>query len=143
LSAKRCQHSWASASRPMPPASKFRHPASQCDSGVFRYQTGPRIQVPDWFRNIHYFIFWYRANQMLDSSSSASKRTVERRKDICRHVHVCTSDGGKGTPCMSLFLGPKWHSPIGSMPFHRAQKTLEFRGPTRVVNVITTPRNYA
>jgi hypothetical protein len=28
------------------------------------------------------------------------------------------------------FLGPKWHSPIGSMPFHRAQKTREFQGPT-------------
>ncbi len=28
------------------------------------------------------------------------------------------------------FLGPKRHSPIGSMPFHRAQKTLEFQGPT-------------
>ncbi len=26
--------------------------------------------------------------------------------------------------------GPKWHSPIGSMPFHRAQKTREFQGPT-------------
>jgi hypothetical protein len=28
------------------------------------------------------------------------------------------------------FLGPKWHSPIGLMPFHRAQKTLEFQGLT-------------
>ncbi len=28
------------------------------------------------------------------------------------------------------FLGPKWHSPIGSMPFQRAQKTLHFQGPT-------------
>jgi hypothetical protein len=27
------------------------------------------------------------------------------------------------------FLDPKWHSPIGSMPFHRAQKTLDFQGP--------------
>ncbi len=27
-------------------------------------------------------------------------------------------------------LGPKWHSPIGSMPFHRAQKSLDFQGPT-------------
>ncbi len=27
------------------------------------------------------------------------------------------------------FLGPKWHSPIGSMSFHRAQKTLDFQGP--------------
>jgi hypothetical protein len=26
--------------------------------------------------------------------------------------------------------GPKWHSPIGSLPFHRAQKTREFQGPT-------------
>ncbi len=24
------------------------------------------------------------------------------------------------------FLGLKWHSPIGSMPFHRAQKGLDF-----------------
>ncbi len=24
------------------------------------------------------------------------------------------------------FLGSKWHSPIGLMPFHKAQKTLEF-----------------
>jgi hypothetical protein len=26
--------------------------------------------------------------------------------------------------------GPKWHPPIGSMQFHRAQKTLDFLGPT-------------
>ncbi len=31
---------------------------------------------------------------------------------------------------MGSFLGPKWHSPIGSMPFHRAQKTLHFQGLT-------------
>ncbi len=27
-------------------------------------------------------------------------------------------------------MGPKWHSPIGSMPFHRTQKTIDFQGPT-------------
>jgi hypothetical protein len=27
------------------------------------------------------------------------------------------------------FLGTKWHSPIGSMLFHRAQKTLNLQGP--------------
>jgi hypothetical protein len=27
-------------------------------------------------------------------------------------------------------LGSKWHSPISSMPFHRAKKTLDFQGPT-------------
>ncbi len=25
---------------------------------------------------------------------------------------------------------PKWNSPIGLFPFHRAQKTQEFQGPT-------------
>ncbi len=30
----------------------------------------------------------------------------------------------------SSFLGPKWHSSVSSMPFHRAQKTREFQGPT-------------
>jgi hypothetical protein len=31
---------------------------------------------------------------------------------------------------VSTFLGPKWHSAIGSMPFNRAQKSLDFQGPT-------------
>jgi hypothetical protein len=26
------------------------------------------------------------------------------------------------------FFGPRWHSPIGSMPFHKAQKSLDFQG---------------
>jgi hypothetical protein len=30
---------------------------------------------------------------------------------------------------ISTFLGPKWHSPIGLMPFRRAQKSLDFQGP--------------
>ncbi len=29
-----------------------------------------------------------------------------------------------------IFKGPKWNSPIGSFPFHRAQKTREFQGLT-------------
>ncbi len=33
-------HSWASASRSMPPASAFRHPVSQSGTGAFRYWTG-------------------------------------------------------------------------------------------------------
>ncbi len=28
------------------------------------------------------------------------------------------------------FMGPKWYSPNGSMPFHRTQKSLDFQGPT-------------
>jgi hypothetical protein len=31
---------------------------------------------------------------------------------------------------ISTFLGPKWHSPDCSMPFYRAQKCLDFQGPT-------------
>ncbi len=31
--------------------------------------------------------------------------------------------------CPFDFLGPKQHSPIGSMPFHWAQKSLHFPGP--------------
>jgi hypothetical protein len=27
------------------------------------------------------------------------------------------------------FLGPKWHSPLGSITFHRAQESLDFQGP--------------
>ncbi len=33
-------------------------------------------------------------------------------------------------PPHSTFLGPKWHSPIGSMTFHRDQKSLDFQGPS-------------
>ncbi len=38
--------------------------------------------------------------------------------------------GGGWAQELSSFSGPKRHLPIGSMPFHRAQKTLEFQGPT-------------
>ncbi len=36
---------------------------------------------------------------------------------------------------VSTFLGPKWHSAIGSMSFNRAQKSLDFQGPTLVMEV--------
>jgi hypothetical protein len=31
---------------------------------------------------------------------------------------------------ISTFFGPKWHSPNGLMPFHWAQKSFNFQGPT-------------
>jgi hypothetical protein len=31
---------------------------------------------------------------------------------------------------ISTFFGPKWNSPDRSMPFHRAQKSLDFQGTT-------------
>ncbi len=36
-------HSWALASRPMPPASTFQHPVSQPGTGAFLYRTGSGI----------------------------------------------------------------------------------------------------
>jgi hypothetical protein len=33
-----------------------------------------------------------------------------------------------GVAQQTLKRCPKWHSPIGSMPFHRTQKTLDFQG---------------
>ncbi len=38
--------------------------------------------------------------------------------------------GGGWALEISSFLGPKWDSPIGPMPFYRAQKTLDNQGPT-------------
>jgi hypothetical protein len=38
--------------------------------------------------------------------------------------------GGGWAQEILSFLGPKWHSTIGSMPFHRDQKTPKFQGPT-------------
>jgi hypothetical protein len=37
--------------------------------------------------------------------------------------------GGGWALEISSFLGPKWHSPISSMP-QRGQKTIDFQGPT-------------
>jgi hypothetical protein len=42
----------------------------------------------------------------------------EEQRAICSMYVTCS------------FLGPKWHSPIGSMPFHKTQKTLDFQGPS-------------
>jgi hypothetical protein len=44
---------------------------------------------------------------------------------------MCAWEVGGGWALeFSSFLGPKWPLPIGSLPFHRAQKTLEFQCPT-------------
>ncbi len=55
--------------------------------------------------------------------------------------------GGGWALEFSNFFGPKWHSPIVSMPFHRAQKTLEFQGPTPShlpsLWICTDPKHYA
>jgi hypothetical protein len=36
--------------------------------------------------------------------------------------------GGGRALEISSFLGHKWHSPIGWMPFHRTEKTRDFQG---------------
>jgi hypothetical protein len=42
--------------------------------------------------------------------------------------------GGGWALEFSSLLGPKWHLPIGSMPFSLAQKTREFQGPGCINN---------
>ncbi len=124
----RCQHSWASASRPMPPASTFRHPASQCDSGVFRYQTGPHYSgtglVPE-------YIFYFGTG-LIRCWTVPVRRLKNCRKEkryISRHVHVCTSDGGKGTSCMSLFLGPQKGTRLSARYHFTGPKNSRISGP--------------
>jgi hypothetical protein len=36
--------------------------------------------------------------------------------------------GGRALEILT-FLGPKWHSPDGLLPFHWAQKSIDFQGP--------------
>jgi hypothetical protein len=49
---------------------------------------------------------------------------------FCMRAYPLRGQVGGGWALEILsFLGPKWQSPIGSMPFHRAQKTLDFQGP--------------
>jgi hypothetical protein len=48
--------------------------------------------------------------------------------DACIPI-TCASVRGVGPWKLRVWV-PKWHLPTGSMPFHRAQKTLDFQGPT-------------
>ncbi len=50
--------------------------------------------------------------------------------DACRTDSLLRQVGGGWALEISNLLGRKWHSPISSMPFHWAQKTLDFQGPT-------------
>jgi hypothetical protein len=43
--------------------------------------------------------------------------------NVLKHAYLLLVQVGGGWALeFSSFLDPKWHSPIGSMPFHRAQK---------------------
>jgi hypothetical protein len=63
--------------------------------------------------------------------------TLNHIKLLNGHVHNAFDAGsihgqvGGGWALEILtFFGPKWHSSIGSMQFHRAPKSLDFQGPT-------------
>jgi hypothetical protein len=47
---------------------------------------------------------------------------------LCQTVSKTMESGEKIT---RVVLGPKWHSPVGSITFHRAQKTLHVQGPKK------------
>jgi hypothetical protein len=54
-------------------------------------------------------------------------------------IHYLGKLEGVG-PWKSRLLKPKWLSPIGLMPFHRAQKSLDFRGPLTLALVMDAAR---
>ncbi len=55
-------HSWASALRPLPPASVFRHPESQTGTVAFRYRTGVHLFR---YRTVrHSDIFWQNCTKV-------------------------------------------------------------------------------
>ncbi len=60
-------------------------------------------------------------------------------KTICGPL-IYTAPGqvqeGVGPWTSRHFLGPKFHSHNGSMPFHRAQKSLDFQGPNPLALVM-------
>jgi hypothetical protein len=99
-----CCHSWASASRLMPPTSAFRHPLSQSGTGL-----GPHMPVLDWFRHRHFCSFRYRTDWMPDSPAFKKGVHIARPYCLCwwwyskrnaHAVHVQTA----GSKVMVLFL---------------------------------------
>ncbi len=97
---------WASASRPMPPASTFQHPVSQSPSEAFRYRTGspysgsgldPLIPVPDWFRHRPFYIpvpDWPKCRTV--RHSDIWKTLYKGEKDYPYYLHVHTASDGLG-----------------------------------------------
>jgi hypothetical protein len=64
-----------------------------------------------------------------------AKGGKQQKQDIVQCTHNNGKKEGNYTNIRTVvkisgFLGPKWHSPFGSMPFHKTQKTLDFQGPT-------------
>ncbi len=81
----------------------------------------------------------WEGNQLINHKSTVSAvMLLNRTGGVVRALKpplggqhpVLGQVGGGWALEISTFLGPKWHSPICSMPFHRAQKSLDFQGPT-------------
>jgi hypothetical protein len=68
------------------------------------------------------------------SASSATAFIIYKNTEFMQ-IHIST-DSGKNIkercvmPYLNTVLGHKWHPPMGSMTFQRAQKSLDFQGPT-------------
>jgi hypothetical protein len=93
--------SWASASCPMPPASAFRHPASQSGTGAFRYRSWPPYQ--DCSRHRHFKIFLYRTDRMPYRASQHLKTLNEGEEGYTLHVFTDGFEDG-------YTLHSKYHS---------------------------------
>jgi hypothetical protein len=57
--------------------------------------------------------------------SNSPKKHTAHSPPKCS-IGCCRQPRPNAAQKLSSFLGRKWHSPIGSMPFYRAQKTLSF-----------------
>ncbi len=55
--------------------------------------------------------------------------------DAC--ISILGEVGGGWALEFLSFFGPKWHSPISTMPIHRAQKTQEFQGSPLPLPLVT------
>ncbi len=80
--------------------------------------------TPVWPRNLPYKIFVHKTTYAPMIYTALCLMFWMHAYPLLRQV------GGGWALEISSFLGPKWHSPICSLPFHRAQKTLNFQDPT-------------
>ncbi len=93
-------HSLALASRSMPPASAFRHLASQSSTAAFQYWTGSSFFGARLSQHRQFNLFQYRTDQMPDSPAF-------------RNLKHCTK-GKKATPCTSVLQAVKRDTPCMS-----------------------------
>jgi hypothetical protein len=88
------------------------------------------IEKWDSSSTVHYYSLYESVNSDCCARRFQNKNSYLCTYDLYGPVRNVLVAGRSITRANWRGLGPKRHSPIGSMPFHRAQKTLDFQGPT-------------